>query len=112
GPLQIGVTTNGRGCKLAGRIRREVAAGLAAGAGVAGAGVRGEWARVDGGVECGGEEEAGAGGGGRRRRWQGGGGGRGVWGGGRGRAKRGAESVRHGGRRGQDEEDEVAVAGV
>jgi uroporphyrin-III C-methyltransferase len=33
GPLQIGVTTNGRGCKLAGRIRREVAAGLPAGLG-------------------------------------------------------------------------------
>src|SRR5690606_12514244 len=28
GPLQIGVTTNGRGCKLASRIRREVAASL------------------------------------------------------------------------------------
>ncbi|KAK2042768.1 uroporphyrin-III C-methyltransferase [Colletotrichum somersetense] len=28
GPLQIGVTTNGRGCKLASRIRREVAAAL------------------------------------------------------------------------------------
>ncbi|KXX79647.1 Uroporphyrinogen-III C-methyltransferase [Madurella mycetomatis] len=35
GPLQIGVTTNGRGCKLAGRIRREVAAGLPAGLGQA-----------------------------------------------------------------------------
>ncbi|KAL2016588.1 hypothetical protein VTK56DRAFT_3289 [Thermocarpiscus australiensis] len=35
GPLQIGVTTNGRGCKLAGRIRREVAAGLPAGLGAA-----------------------------------------------------------------------------
>lgn len=33
GPLQIGVTTNGRGCKLAGRIRREVAAGLPQGLG-------------------------------------------------------------------------------
>ncbi|KAH6854828.1 tetrapyrrole methylase [Chaetomium sp. MPI-CAGE-AT-0009] len=33
GPLQIGVTTNGRGCKLAGRIRREVAAGLPVGLG-------------------------------------------------------------------------------
>ena len=33
GPLQIGVTTNGRGCKLAGRIRREVAAGLPDGLG-------------------------------------------------------------------------------
>lgn len=33
GPLQIGVTTNGRGCKLAGRIRREVAAALPAGLG-------------------------------------------------------------------------------
>ena len=28
GPLQIGVTTNGRGCKLSSRIRREVAAAL------------------------------------------------------------------------------------
>ncbi|ROT34470.1 uroporphyrinogen-III C-methyltransferase [Sodiomyces alkalinus F11] len=28
GPLQIGVTTNGRGCKLASRIRRDVAASL------------------------------------------------------------------------------------
>ncbi|KAI0172500.1 uroporphyrin-III C-methyltransferase [Hypoxylon sp. FL1284] len=28
GPLQIGITTNGRGCKLASRIRREVAASL------------------------------------------------------------------------------------
>ncbi len=28
GPLQIGITTNGRGCKLASRIRREVAAAL------------------------------------------------------------------------------------
>ncbi|KAI0018801.1 uroporphyrin-III C-methyltransferase [Xylariomycetidae sp. FL0641] len=28
GPLQIGVTTNGRGCKLASRIRREIAASL------------------------------------------------------------------------------------
>ena len=28
GPLQVGVTTNGRGCKLASRIRREVAASL------------------------------------------------------------------------------------
>ncbi|KAL2129207.1 hypothetical protein VTI74DRAFT_8086 [Chaetomium olivicolor] len=35
GPLQIGVTTNGRGCKLAGRIRREVAAGLPKGLGSA-----------------------------------------------------------------------------
>lgn len=35
GPLQIGVTTNGQGCKLAGRIRREVAAGLPAGLGEA-----------------------------------------------------------------------------
>ncbi|AEO65601.1 uncharacterized protein THITE_34894 [Thermothielavioides terrestris NRRL 8126] len=35
GPLQIGVTTNGRGCKLAGRIRREVAAGLPPGLGAA-----------------------------------------------------------------------------
>ncbi|EAQ89554.1 hypothetical protein CHGG_06173 [Chaetomium globosum CBS 148.51] len=33
GPLQIGVTTSGRGCKLAGRIRREVAAGLPVGLG-------------------------------------------------------------------------------
>ena len=28
GPLQIGITTSGKGCKLAARIRREVAAGL------------------------------------------------------------------------------------
>ncbi|KAI5921195.1 uroporphyrinogen-III C-methyltransferase [Camillea tinctor] len=28
GPLQVGVTTNGRGCKLASRIRREIAASL------------------------------------------------------------------------------------
>lgn len=28
GPLQIGVTTNGRGCRLASRIRREIAASL------------------------------------------------------------------------------------
>ncbi|KAI3316481.1 uroporphyrin-III C-methyltransferase [Xylariaceae sp. AK1471] len=28
GPLQIGITTNGRGCKLASRIRREIAASL------------------------------------------------------------------------------------
>ncbi|KAK4189797.1 tetrapyrrole methylase [Podospora australis] len=35
GPLQIGVTTNGRGCKLASRIRREVAASLPAGLGAA-----------------------------------------------------------------------------
>ncbi|KAK0733754.1 tetrapyrrole methylase [Lasiosphaeria miniovina] len=35
GPLQIGVTTNGRGCKLASRIRREVAAALPAGLGSA-----------------------------------------------------------------------------
>ncbi|KAM7220612.1 uroporphyrinogen-III C-methyltransferase [Rhypophila decipiens] len=35
GPLQIGVTTNGRGCKLASRIRREVAASLPAGLGEA-----------------------------------------------------------------------------
>lgn len=28
GPLQIGITTNGRGCRLASRIRREVAASL------------------------------------------------------------------------------------
>ncbi|KAM0817584.1 putative Tetrapyrrole methylase [Seiridium cardinale] len=28
GPLQIGVTTNGKGCKLASRIRREIAASL------------------------------------------------------------------------------------
>ena len=33
GPLQIGVTTNGSGCKLASRIRREVAATLPAGLG-------------------------------------------------------------------------------
>ncbi|KAF7550484.1 hypothetical protein G7046_g8003 [Stylonectria norvegica] len=30
GPLQIGVTTNGRGCKLASRIRREIASSLPA----------------------------------------------------------------------------------
>ncbi|KAK5656363.1 hypothetical protein OQA88_4743 [Cercophora sp. LCS_1] len=35
GPLQIGVTTNGRGCKLASRIRREVAAALPFGLGTA-----------------------------------------------------------------------------
>ncbi|KAM7205258.1 uroporphyrinogen-III C-methyltransferase [Rhypophila sp. PSN 637] len=35
GPLQIGVTTNGRGCKLASRIRREVAASLPVGLGEA-----------------------------------------------------------------------------
>ncbi|KAK1833204.1 siroheme synthase [Podospora conica] len=35
GPLQIGVTTNGRGCKLASRIRREVAAALPEGLGSA-----------------------------------------------------------------------------
>ncbi|KAK3330643.1 tetrapyrrole methylase [Apodospora peruviana] len=35
GPLQIGVTTNGRGCKLASRIRREVAAALPTGLGAA-----------------------------------------------------------------------------
>ncbi|KAK4447459.1 siroheme synthase [Podospora aff. communis PSN243] len=35
GPLQIGVTTNGRGCKLASRIRREVAAALPSGLGIA-----------------------------------------------------------------------------
>ncbi|PSR93989.1 tetrapyrrole methylase [Coniella lustricola] len=33
GPLQIGVTTNGRGCHLASRIRREVAAALPVGLG-------------------------------------------------------------------------------
>ncbi|KAF3768610.1 hypothetical protein M406DRAFT_81857 [Cryphonectria parasitica EP155] len=33
GPLQIGITTNGRGCHLASRIRREVAASLPAGLG-------------------------------------------------------------------------------
>ncbi|EFX02262.1 siroheme synthase [Grosmannia clavigera kw1407] len=33
GPLQIGVTTNGSGCRLAARIRREVAASLPAGLG-------------------------------------------------------------------------------
>lgn len=33
GPLQIGITTNGRGCHLASRIRREVAAALPAGLG-------------------------------------------------------------------------------
>ncbi|KAK2589621.1 uroporphyrin-III C-methyltransferase [Conoideocrella luteorostrata] len=35
GPLQIGVTTNGRGCKLASRIRREVASSLPPGLGSA-----------------------------------------------------------------------------
>ncbi|KAL2754119.1 hypothetical protein ACRALDRAFT_2138485 [Sodiomyces alcalophilus JCM 7366] len=35
GPLQIGVTTNGRGCKLASRIRRDVAASLPPNLGVA-----------------------------------------------------------------------------
>lgn len=35
GPLQVGVTTNGRGCKLASRIRREVAASLPAHLGAA-----------------------------------------------------------------------------
>ncbi|KPM41987.1 hypothetical protein AK830_g4598 [Neonectria ditissima] len=35
GPLQIGVTTNGRGCKLASRIRREIAASLPASLGSA-----------------------------------------------------------------------------
>ncbi|KAK4457905.1 Uroporphyrinogen-III C-methyltransferase, partial [Cladorrhinum samala] len=35
GPLQVGVTTNGRGCKLASRIRREVAAALPEGLGTA-----------------------------------------------------------------------------
>lgn len=35
GPLQIGVTTNGRGCKLASRIRREIAASLPQHLGVA-----------------------------------------------------------------------------
>ncbi|KAF6790369.1 siroheme synthase [Colletotrichum sojae] len=35
GPLQVGVTTNGRGCKLASRIRREVAAALPSGLGAA-----------------------------------------------------------------------------
>lgn len=35
GPLQVGVTTNGRGCRLAGRVRRELAAALPAGMGLA-----------------------------------------------------------------------------
>lgn len=35
GPLQIGVTTSGKGCKLASRIRREIAASLPAGLGAA-----------------------------------------------------------------------------
>lgn len=35
GPLQVGITTNGRGCHLAGRIRREVAAALPGGLGAA-----------------------------------------------------------------------------
>ncbi|KAM0426258.1 hypothetical protein ACHAPT_008611 [Fusarium lateritium] len=35
GPLQIGVTTNGRGCKLASRIRRDIAASLPADLGAA-----------------------------------------------------------------------------
>ncbi|RKU43214.1 hypothetical protein DL546_000430 [Coniochaeta pulveracea] len=42
GPLQIGVTTNGRGCKLASRIRREVAASLPTGMGEA----CGKWGEV------------------------------------------------------------------
>jgi uroporphyrin-III C-methyltransferase len=42
GPLQIGVTTNGRGCKLASRIRREVAASLPTGMGEA----CGKWGQV------------------------------------------------------------------
>ncbi|CZT01983.1 probable siroheme synthase [Rhynchosporium graminicola] len=35
GPLQIGVTTNGRGCKLSSRIRREIASSLPQNIGVA-----------------------------------------------------------------------------
>lgn len=35
GPLQVGVTTSGKGCKLASRIRREVASNLPVGLGVA-----------------------------------------------------------------------------
>ncbi|KND89838.1 Uroporphyrinogen-III C-methyltransferase [Tolypocladium ophioglossoides CBS 100239] len=35
GPLQVGVTTNGRGCKLASRIRREMASSLPQGLGQA-----------------------------------------------------------------------------
>lgn len=35
GPLQIGVTTSGNGCKLASRIRREIASGLPEGIGKA-----------------------------------------------------------------------------
>ncbi|KHO00236.1 uroporphyrinogen methylase [Metarhizium album ARSEF 1941] len=35
GPLQVGVTTNGRGCKLASRVRREVASCLPPGLGAA-----------------------------------------------------------------------------
>ncbi|OAA47093.1 Uroporphyrin-III C-methyltransferase [Metarhizium rileyi] len=35
GPLQIGVTTNGRGCKLASRVRREIASSLPRGLGEA-----------------------------------------------------------------------------
>ncbi|KAI9172292.1 Uroporphyrinogen-III C-methyltransferase [Paramyrothecium foliicola] len=35
GPLQVGVTTNGRGCKLASRIRREIASSLPTGLGSA-----------------------------------------------------------------------------
>lgn len=35
GPVQIGVTTSGKGCKLASRIRREIAASLPAGLGPA-----------------------------------------------------------------------------
>lgn len=34
-PLQIGVTTNGEGCRLGGRVRREIVAGLSKDAGVA-----------------------------------------------------------------------------
>lgn len=35
GPLQVGVTTNGRGCRLAARIRRDIAAALPLGLGAA-----------------------------------------------------------------------------
>ncbi|KAL5604934.1 uncharacterized protein BROUX77_005120 [Berkeleyomyces rouxiae] len=35
GPLQIGVTTNGNGCKLASRIRRDITSSLPAGLGIA-----------------------------------------------------------------------------
>lgn len=67
GPLQIGITTNGRGCHLAGRIRREVAAALPPdlGAGCARLGevrrrVREEDRLRAGGLGANGEQEVGA----------------------------------------------------